>query len=238
MFNSLFDFYHSKEWMSMVKLIRLDRVNSDGELICEHCGKPIVQQRDCIGHHSVPLTLHNVNDYAISLNPALIKLLHFKCHNIEHNRFGLYLPQKVFLVYGSPLSGKTKWVLDNKGGDDLVVDMDMLHVAVTGAEMYDKSDKIKSNVFMLRDCLLDQIKTRFGNWQNAFVIGGYPQLTERERVAKVLGAETIFMNEEKMICLERLYSDPQRKNVITLWEKYINDWFMTYQPDIIAHPLL
>ena len=69
-------FYKSKKWQRLVGLIRQERVGEDGFLRCEHCGKPIVRAYDCIGHHTIPLTEQNVNDYSISLNPDRIQREH------------------------------------------------------------------------------------------------------------------------------------------------------------------
>ncbi|MCL2053519.1 MAG: HNH endonuclease [Oscillospiraceae bacterium] len=232
MFKSLYEFYRSKEWVNLVRQLKLERVNSAGEIICGDCKKPIVLMRDCIGHHTIPLELSNLNDYSISLNPDCIELLHFKCHNIVHNRFGLYSPQKVYLVYGAPCSGKITWVLQNKFPNDIILDIDFLYKAVTGSNLYYKPDQIKSNIFTLRDCLLDQIKTRYGKWQNAYIIGTYPILAERERITQSVGAEQIFIDEDKATCLKRLYADSERTEFVSLWENYISDWFDQYQPNL------
>ena len=104
MFETPHDLYKSKEWQDLLQTLKLDRINEEGKLICEHCGKEIVKGYDCIGHHKIPLNSSNVNDYNISLNPDNIMLIHFKCHNAVHNRFGFELPKKVYIVYGSPCS--------------------------------------------------------------------------------------------------------------------------------------
>ena len=81
---SLSTFYQSKEWINLLALIKAERVDNQGFIICEHCGKPIVAKYDCIGHHKQELTEMNVNDYSISLNPANVALVHHKCHNKIH----------------------------------------------------------------------------------------------------------------------------------------------------------
>jgi hypothetical protein len=81
-------FYKSHEWQKLLAVLKLERVDDDGNLICWHCGKPIVRKYDAIGHHTIFLTDDNVNDAAISLNPELIQFVHHRCHNIIHNKFG------------------------------------------------------------------------------------------------------------------------------------------------------
>ena len=60
-------FYRSKSWQSLLRKIKSDRVNAEGDIICEYCGKPIVKKFDCIGHHKIHLTPQNVNDVNVSL---------------------------------------------------------------------------------------------------------------------------------------------------------------------------
>ena len=79
-------FYRCKEWENLLRVLKLERVNEAGELICEHCGKPITRAYDAIGHHKEELTPENVNDANVSLNPANIAFVHHKCHNLKIGR--------------------------------------------------------------------------------------------------------------------------------------------------------
>lgn len=85
--HTLDTFYKSKEWVSLVGTIRLQRINAQGDLICEYCGEPVVRAYDCIGHHVIELNDNNVNDAMIALNPDNIQLVHHKCHNRIHKKF-------------------------------------------------------------------------------------------------------------------------------------------------------
>lgn len=222
MFGSLYDFYHSREWRSLTKNLRIELTNDNGEVICEYCGKPILKAYDCIGHHKTELTEDNVNDYQISLNPENIMLLHARCHNMIHDKFGRS-SRMVYLVYGAPLSGKSTYVKDSMSDGDLVVDMDSIWQCVSGCDRYKKPNRLRSVVFRVRDDLLDMIKYRFGKWSNAYVIGGYPLQSERERLMQELGAREVFIDTSKEECIERLAADSERDT--EEWLKYIDEWF-------------
>lgn len=213
---TLDNFYKSKEWLSLLEQLKLERVNSDGELICAYCGLPIVKKYDCIGHHVDELTNANVNDYRISLNPDKIMLIHHKCHNKIHARFEGF-KQKVYIVYGSPCSGKSTWVNEVAYPDDLIVDMDSIWECICTSDKYHKPNRLKSNAFGIRDCIIDMIKTRRGMWRNAYVIGTYPLASDRERLSKLLGAELVFIDETKEECLSRCVNDE--------WKSYVEEWF-------------
>ena len=103
---TLDNFYQSKPWINLMAQLRLERVNADGDLICEHCGKPITRAYDCIGHHVIELNDRNVSDASISLNPENIMLIHHKCHNRIHQKLSMTDRRNVYLVYGAPCSGK------------------------------------------------------------------------------------------------------------------------------------
>ena len=219
---TLDNFYKSREWESLVGRLRIERATDDGEIICEYCGKPINRKYDCIGHHEIELTEDNVNDYSVSLNPENVKLIHFRCHNRIHGRWegARGLVQRVYLVYSAPCSGKSTWVHEAANDDDLILDLDKLWESVCMSDRYHKPNRLKANVFGLRDCIIDQIRTRKGKWRNAFVIGGYPLATERTRLCEMLRAEPIYIEADKETCLSRAHNEA--------WKGYIEDWFEDY----------
>lgn len=223
---ALYNFYRSKEWVNLLKVIRLERCNEDGHNICAYCGKPIVRAYDCIGHHKIELTEQNYTDRDISLNPDNILLVHHRCHNKIHNKLG-YAGRQVYLVYGSPLSGKTSYVDKVKDEGDLIIDLDSIWQCVSGCDRYTKPKRLTSVVFSVRDNLLDSVKYRRGKWNNAYIIGGYPYAAERERLIDMLGAREIFIDTDRAECERRLYNCEDRD--VSEWLCYINDWWLQYK---------
>ena len=215
------EFYRSKAWEKLIATLKLERLDADGNIICAYCGRPIVRKYDCIAHHRIELTDDNVNDPTISLNPDNIDLIHFRCHNLIHRRFeGFY--QQVYLVYGPPCAGKTTWVDSVANSDDLIIDIDRIWECLCNSDRYHKPNRIKSNVFGVRDALIDMVKVRKGMWRNAYIIGTYPLRTDRDRICSQLRAREIFIYESKEECMGRV-SDEK-------WKQYINDWFDDYVP--------
>ena len=223
---SLYNFYRSKEWENLLKILKNERVDAQGNIICEHCGRPIVKAYDCIGHHKTELTEENYTDYNISLNPLNIALVHHKCHNIIHNKL-FSNNRQVFIVYGSPLSGKSSWVAENMAEGDLIIDMDNIWQCVSGCNRYVKPNRLKSVVFSVRDNLLESVKYRRGKWKNAYIIGGYPYQAERERLAESLGAREVFIDTSYEECVNRLMTCEDRDT--KQWEQYISDWWLQYK---------
>ena len=224
---TLENFYKSKQWQKLLSVIKLERVDEDGQLICWHCGKPITDKYDCIGHHTIFLTEENVNDADISLNPDLVQLVHHKCHNRIHNKLG-YTKREIFLVYGPPLSGKSTYISSVAEPGDLIIDINKIWECVTGNPLQ-KPPKLNAVVFGVRNKLLEMVKYRVGRWDNCYIVGGYPLISERERLCKELGAREIFIDVSKDECLKRLSESNLDKEA---YSKFIEEWFRRFIPEI------
>ena len=229
-------FYKSRAWESFRSVVIAQRMDSNGFVRCAHCGQPIVKPYDLIVHHKTELTLANVNDAMVALNPDNVECVHFKCHNKIHDRWQggnggwVARPRRVIVVWGAPLAGKTTWVRENATRRDLVVDMDNLWQAVSMVDRYDKPSALKGTVFRLRDALYDEVKHRAGKWQDAYIITGGARRGDRERLSARVGAtDFVFVDEGKDVCLMRLESRDMGERERELWRGYILDWFDTYQ---------
>ena len=229
---NLSNFYKSDEWRDFREIVINDRLNKNGDTIDEYTGEVIVHKYDIILHHVIHLTEQNVNDTRISLNPKNIMIISHKSHNRIHKKFRTDEEvRQVFLVYGSPLSGKTTWVDGVKNAGDLIVDLDSIWQCISGLERYEKPGALNACAFGVRDYLMDCVKYRRGKWLNAYVIGGYPLIGERERLCRELRAREIFINTSKEECLARLEKVEDHRNHDE-WQKYIEEWWRRYAPGL------
>lgn len=218
MFNSLYDFYRSKEWERFREIVIAKRVQDDGFVHDEITGDPIVKKYDMIIHHKIELTEENVNDLDISLNEDNVQIVTHRTHNDLHNRFGRNT-RGVYLVYGAPLSGKSTWVRENMSAGDLLIDIDNIWECVSGCKRYEKPKRLNAVVFKIRDELLNACRYRLGQWVCCYIVGGYPLPTERERLCREMGAQEVFIDATKEECLSRMDGRPKE------WQQYIEDWF-------------
>ena len=231
MFNDLSDFYQSKEWRSLLAQLRIDRLDDNGQIICEYCGKPITRAYDMIGHHKEELTDDNVHDVEVSLNPANVAFVHHRCHNYIHDKLG-YAVRNVYLVYGPPLAGKRTWVKENMAEGDLVVDMNNIWECISGQQRYVKPKRLNAVAFLLRDTLLDAVKYRRGKWQTAYVVGGYPLQSERERICRDIGAREVYIEADMEDCKKRIGDMGMPEKIDKAYEEYIDEWFERYTPPL------
>lgn len=212
-------------------------------LKCERCGKIVTNGKQLIGHHKIELTDENVEDVNISLNPDNIEVICLDCHNKEHKRFGN--SKQVYLVYGAPLSGKSSLVKTKAGWRDIIVDIDNLCQAVTGLETYTKPNNVRFNVFTLYDTLLDQIKTRYGNWYTAYIVGGFANRYELEMQCPVYGNMFNELKLERIILAKpndtqqaqpfKIYQITKPINrIVTIYAEHISYMLL----NIIAMPFI
>lgn len=234
-------FYNGQDWSNCKAQVTMERLK-DGALYCEHCGKIILKsfnpnernnKNAVVYHHKIYLTDDNVNDASISINPKNIQVLHWQCHNEVHERFtggNQKIERKVYLVTGASCSGKTTWVKERIQEGDIVLDIDDLWEMVSGQPRYTKPNKLKPIVFALRNEIKDQIAKGNGTWRNAFIIESLPVATDRKREAeryKAHNVEVVTMEATREECLNRLYANPNGRNIKD-YEGYINNYFDDY----------
>jgi hypothetical protein len=243
-FRSTAEFYRSKEWADCKAQVLHDRLakSKDGVIYCDLCHKPIVSAFNpseknnrgaIVFHHVIFLTNQNVNDASISINPENIQVLHWRCHNAIHQRFGFGgVPEKkVYLVTGAPCSGKSTYVRERAEGGDVVLDIDDLWEAVSGLPRYQKPKALSPIVFSLRDNLRDMIARGVGSWRNAFVIGSLPSPVDRDREAdryRAFNVEVVTMETSEAECLDRLNREPKGRDKKE-YEKFIREYFQRFR---------
>ena len=219
------NFYKSTEWKKFVDVLKLKRANpQDGIVYCEHCGKPILKKYDLIAHHKIELTEENVNDTSISLNEDNIMLVCFNSHNQIHERVG-YARKQVYIVYGAPFSGKMDYVKSVAGKDDIICDIDSIYEMISVNDRYNKSNCIKSNVFSIRDFIIDMIKVRSGKWKNAYIIATLASKNQRERLVNQVNGRLIFIDSTEAECIQRCRETTNNTDYIN----FITEWFEDYQ---------
>lgn len=225
MYSDLFSFYRSKEWEALRKTITLERVDQNGDLLCEYCHKPIIHPYDAVCHHKVELDETNVHDATIALNPDNIMVVHHRCHNKIHDRFqGARQSgtRHIYCVWGSPCAGKAQYVADNAGRTDLIIDIDRLYDAMSTGEY---RGAVKSNVMAVYRSLVDMVRTRNGRWRTAWIVRTLPLQIDRDMMVRDLGCEMIHIDTPKGECLD------EAKKRGGDWVQWTEEFWSRYQPD-------
>lgn len=217
-------FYNSKEWRALREVLIAER-----NFLCEECGESYLKDStQLIGHHIKALTPTNIQDVNISLNPANIKIICRRCHDKEHRRFEFGGGHNVYIVYGSPCAGKNSYVNQVAQFGDLFVDLDAIYQAISNCQYHYHPNNLKLNAFDVRDCLIEQVRLRKGNWHDAYIVGGYPRKLQREQLAAKLGAELIYIETTREQA--KINAQLSRGTQAQEWCKYIDRWFDSYEP--------
>ena len=66
------------------------------------------------------------------------------------------------------------------------------------------------------------------NLGNAYIIGGFPMLSERQRMCKETGAREVYIECPRELAEER--AEAMGKGTADVWKKYIAEWFEKYTP--------
>lgn len=217
-------FYNSKEWRAL-----RERLVVEAKFRCAHCGEDYLKDStQLVGHHIKELTPANVNDANVALNPANIEIICRRCHDKEHRRFEFGGGHNVYIVYGAPCSGKNSYVNQVAQFGDLIVDLDAIYQAISGCDYHYHPNNLKCNAFDVRDCLIEQIRLRKGNWHDAYIIGGYPRKLQRKQLAEKLGAELIFLETTREQA--KLNALASRGTQGQEWCAFVDRWFDSYEP--------
>lgn len=132
---------------------------------------------------------------------------------------------QIKVVWGPPGSGKTTYVNDYKGENDLIYDFDNLMRDLSGLDLYDRNNNLLYYLIDIRD----EIIWRLGSEQNidtAWLILSYPEGDVKTRLED-LSASFVLMDTDKQTCVDRINADPARKNK-TEWIQVIENWFDKY----------
>lgn len=219
-------FYCRKDYLDLAQAYK---IKSGG--VCAKCGG-VFDISELRPHHKVELTLDNIDDVNVTLNPDNIEVLCHDCHNAAHKRFGYAVGAKrVYLVYGSPCAGKTTYVNSVATRNDLIVDLDKIHRAICICGLYDKPDATKRVAFNVRDYLLDEVRTATPRrkWQDAYIIGTYPDRIDRDMFVQDYGAELVHIDTSKEECIKRAYQDIERSSIRDAVIGWINAYWERYR---------
>ena len=219
-------FYCRKDFLDLALECK---IKSGG--VCAKCGE-IFEIDELRAHHIIELTLDNIDDVNITLNPDNIEVLCHNCHNIPHRRFGAKVgPKHVYLVYGAPFAGKVDYVNSVATRNDLVVNLDNIHKSICVCGMYDKPDSTKQISFMIRDLLLNEIRTATTRrkWQDAYIIGTYPDRYDREMIEQEYCAELIHIATPKEDCIRNICATVKQFSIREAAIGWVEGYFQRFR---------
>ena len=107
-----------------------------------------------------------------------------------------------------------------------MIDMDLLYMAYTGNDIYDKPQNIFS---FIRDMYNHSIDRAAGRDFNTWVIGGFPESFTRNKLIQEYKMKEVFIDSTKSQCYRHIAGDKRRK--FDDWKWIIDKWFQRYEKE-------
>ena len=136
----------------------------------------------------------------------------------------------VTIVSGPPGSGKSTWVKERAGPNDLIIDLDDIKSRLSGLPAHQAGDKWSAPALAERNRILASLSNSKHN--RVWLVIGAPKASERQWWKDTLGAEeTIVLETPHDMCAERIDSDNQRGVRKHDHKAWMNKWFDNYTAD-------
>lgn len=115
----------------------------------------------------------------------------------------------VYLIYGSPCSGKSTYIKEHMTDNDIVCDVDLLYAAIGNHDAHDADLYVHDVALQLKEKLFDIIRDREGGWQNAYVVS-LANTDEKLKadMERVNADEAVFIDTPYDVCMERAKDRP------------------------------
>lgn len=128
----------------------------------------------------------------------------------------------VYLIYGSPCSGKSTYIKEHLKRGDLICDVDLIYGAISGKNPHDAELYTHETACQLTSALKDIIRDRQGGWKDAYVVSIANTAEKVKKEADRINAdEAIFIDTPYEVCMERAKERP------FYFQWIIQEWFET-----------
>lgn len=139
---------------------------------------------------------------------------------------------KVYIVYGAPASGKSTYVKEHMKVGDLVVDFDLIKMAIALSDKAESIGKLYDVAEGIREYLYGLIERRTVICDTVWVIASLAKAEERNALVHRLGGTLIYIRASEQQCISRAIKDGTRKDK-ELQIKIIRKWFDSYKEDAL-----
>ena len=186
---TLENFYTSKAWQKCRRYVIADILSRDGALYCSRCRKEIMEPNDAVLHHIKPLDDDTVGDPDVAYNPDNLEIFCHACHNAEHDKgWTLSREKRVYILCGGTDADREKYIVGHASDGALVVSIPRIQDALSPRR---KRDRLMPVVWQVRDVIYTSIEKRFGPWTEAWIVGEFSNVAEREALARRMGGAVL-----------------------------------------------
>ena len=225
-------FYNSDKWKHCRDVYIQERLLTDGGM-CERCHEQAGAELHHIEHLSRHLLCGKAR-FAMHKESIMQGFAKRKKKKVL-NESGLWFDengrphkQEIYIVYGSPASGKSTYVKKNKFDDDMMIDVDRLKQAFGAVGRDDDFSNLLDIVLSVRDYIYKLVAEGKADCRRVWIIGGFPKKKQRQDLQEMFHAKMIFIDRSYDECIANANADAQRNN--KLFQEYIiRKWFEDYE---------
>ncbi|QBX37232.1 MULTISPECIES: AAA family ATPase [unclassified Brevundimonas] len=143
------------------------------------------------------------------------------------------------IVCGPPASGKSTWVRERAGPDDLVLDLDVIASRLSGKGQHSWGSQWLDPALRERNELLGRLSRTPCSWPAAWLIVSEPKAERRQWWKDTLKPASItVMETDPAVCRARLRLDPERTDAIDGMGRAILRWWAAYERRVGDHQVV
>ncbi|WP_324290694.1 AAA family ATPase [Ancylobacter sp. SL191] len=140
----------------------------------------------------------------------------------------------VVIVCGAPGSGKSTYVDQHKGPNDLVIDLDVIRSRLAGSSLYGAGPQWTAPALDERNRILQGLAADHVHERAWFIVSA-PEREERDLWVRKLGtARVVLMPTPLEECLRRIAADPGRAGHVDRMQQAARDWFARFERETPA----
>jgi len=135
----------------------------------------------------------------------------------------------VHLVCGPPAAGKTTFVRQRAGADELIIDLDEIRSKLSGNALHADFGRLIGPALAERNRILAPLAEP-SQWQAAWLIIGEPIPAARQWWRNALGPGTTYvLATPPAQCHQRIDADPSRRAVASEHKAAVDEWWRRYR---------
>ena len=135
----------------------------------------------------------------------------------------------IYCVIGAPCSGKSTYVKENAKSGDVIVDYDLIALALGSDAPHQSTGDIRRCAFVARSAVIDEVLS--GVDHDAWIIHTSPKSEDIERY-KEFGAEFVNLDPGMDVCIDRAKDRPD--GTVDL----IRQWYDQNKPKSLASMIM
>ena|GEM_PF-573554 len=134
---------------------------------------------------------------------------------------------KTKVVWGAPASGKSTYVTENRGDNDITFDFDILMQSLAGKPPHEKNDNIISYLLDIRDLIIEKSKEET-KLDALWMIVTWVDDEFKKKFEGIEDIEYIMMDTTEETCLERVEENEDRQVTKEEQTEVIKEWFRKF----------